>query len=956
MKQRFASMILSGSLLLASSVFAVDIYVSEYYSPGAIYKIDSQSGERTLIASDLGSPEGIAIDSKGVMYIGGGYNGVMRVDIASGARLSDVGTNICPPEGPSIDEEDNVYFNTRFFSSACGHSGVWKIPDGTALTATQIIPPFSGFGEGTAFLTKGPFAGCLIAADRSGGRIVRSCPPSFGVVEPFISDLVTPIGIAVNSAGDIFISRRRLGDILRYDSSGMFKETFISGQIRLMFMAFDEFDNLYVAEHGPPEANKGKVIMISPSGVRTDLAIGLSRPVGIAIPPVRKPIREVHVIDTISTNNIDLDATSFSKPPISIMIRPDRTIIEWQFDTFSIGQIEDLSFDVILKNPVPGEDRLVNHQLTLLYPDVNGNTVRTELPPDFVHVLSSAFSTTLVTDQTQYTANEDVLIDLAISNLSEFARTVNVVVEIEDSAGHLVEAVTTFFNLTFAAGETRRFSDLIYNTGGSFAGDYRAHVRLIEAVTEVGEAFWRFTVLPVHQATSIIAADKIAYTANEPVTLTATVTSLSPNSTFTGLNGTINVSDPLGAAIFTETRSLADLLPDARVGLKSFTHTGIHPAGTYTATLQVLSNGVLLTHASTIFQIRSSLDAGLSGTIDVHPDTLSVGATTRFDYRIQNTGNILNLPAIEAVILIVDPDTGEAVRTVRQNILLTGREIFLDSRLFDSAGLLPKAYLVVLQVVTGGVTQALASGGMTLIKSADLDSFLGYEITPKGPVKRFNPPLVLTDLFGTRTVKHISSEKLLNPADKNGEGIHNPNTHLERYKLLGQGATLRASIKAINVLGEIVIRKMKPTGLLVPTAKSLDLNGPPPDPPVTDVDHFQCYQLIKKKERPATKGMTVHLKDLLLETDFAIREPVQFCTPVAKVHNGVTTSVKHPEKHLICYSLKPVRHKLEMQLSNPFGREKKKTTKADELCVPSTIKRLPNEANDKDSDDLEDDD
>ena len=92
---------------------ALDVYVSNF-DDGTIRKIDSTTGSVTVVASELPSPEGIAIDSNGIMYIGGVYSvGVRRIRIADGVRLPDVGTNICGPEGPSIDSQGNVYFNTR---------------------------------------------------------------------------------------------------------------------------------------------------------------------------------------------------------------------------------------------------------------------------------------------------------------------------------------------------------------------------------------------------------------------------------------------------------------------------------------------------------------------------------------------------------------------------------------------------------------------------------------------------------------------------------------------------------------------------------------------------------------------------------------------------------------------------------------------------------------------------
>src|SRR5437588_113841 len=50
----------------------------------------------------------------------------------------------------------------------------------------------------------------------------------------------------------------------------------------------------------------------------------------------------------------------------------------------------------------------------------------------------------------------------------------------------------------------------------------------------------------------------------------------------------------------------------------------------------------------------------------------------------------------------------------------------------------------------------------------------------------------------------------------------------------------------------------KPTGLLVPTFKSL--NGPAPTPAPADVDHFQCYKVAASVHAPrfvAVPGVTI---------------------------------------------------------------------------------------------------
>ena len=138
----------------------------------------------------------------------------------------------------------------------------------------------------------------------------------------------------------------------------MFQEVIASGFSNNVFIEFDRDDNLYVVDH---KFNLGEVYKITPLGEKTVLAEISSGPIGIAIPPAADNLTAVHVIDTISTAGIDLDQPTFSYPPIRVEtdIEANQTVIEWRFESFDIGQIENLSFEVVLKGLIPGEDKVV---------------------------------------------------------------------------------------------------------------------------------------------------------------------------------------------------------------------------------------------------------------------------------------------------------------------------------------------------------------------------------------------------------------------------------------------------------------------------------------------------------------------------------------------------------------------------------------------------------------------
>ncbi len=68
-----------------------------------------------------------------------------------------------------------------------------------------------------------------------------------GLVEPFVSDLMNPTGIAFNSLGEMFVSSRQDGNIYKISPFGE-KATYAKGMGVATGIAFDNRDNLYVGD------------------------------------------------------------------------------------------------------------------------------------------------------------------------------------------------------------------------------------------------------------------------------------------------------------------------------------------------------------------------------------------------------------------------------------------------------------------------------------------------------------------------------------------------------------------------------------------------------------------------------------------------------------------------------------------------------------------------------------
>jgi len=120
------------------------------------------------------------------------------------------------------------------------------------------------------------------------------------------------------------------------------------------------------------------------------------------------PVSNVRVINTIPDATIEIYKDSFTKQPYSLLSEKGKTIVEWRFEKIAAGQVENVSFNVMLKDPVRGEDRSISDRLELLYEDVEKRCVRTELGPCCIHVLDSDIDYSIQTEEESDTLQADV--------------------------------------------------------------------------------------------------------------------------------------------------------------------------------------------------------------------------------------------------------------------------------------------------------------------------------------------------------------------------------------------------------------------------------------------------------------------------------------------------------------------------------------------------------------------
>ena len=220
------------------------------------------------------------------------------------------------------------------------------------------------------------------------------------------------------------------------------------------------------------------------------------------------------------------------------------------------------------------------------------------------------------------------------------------------------------------------------------------------------------------------------------------------------------------------------------------------------------------------------------------------------------------------------------------------------------------------------------------ISIPNFDHFLSYLIKHEAEVS-------LEDQFGKRFFTLEDPVALLNPADKDGEGITDAATHLISYKVKGPEFDKVENVLVENQFGDFVVDLKKPDRLLVPASKSLSGPLPPPDNNTHDVDHFLCYQI--EDDDDDNLGILISVVDQFNQPKlFDVKKPRRFCNPVDKNGEGI----KNPQTHLMCFSVRratgePKHERIDgIFVNDQFGPGRVRTKKERELCVPST-KTLP---------------
>ncbi len=317
-------------------------------------------------------------------------------------------------------------------------------------------------------------------------------------------------------------------------------------------------------------------------------------------------------------------------------------------------------------------------------------------------------------------------------------------VAIEDASGVVVKQLAgQTLELPYGLNESLSFT---WNTGATFAGNYRLHALLKNGTTVLAEDAVSFTIIPDLTVIARIATDRQQYGANQSVGLSASFMNAALNYLIPQLKANLRIFDAQNAQLFSGEQFVANIMPGMSGALDFSWNSGLNAPGNYTAKIEYSVGDQFAGNASTAFSIIPV--ASINGTLKVSSNIVQPGEAIVVSYTLNNSGN--STAAGQALLVLVDPDSLSVIATMEQAVSIPMGGTQSGSAVFASGKLLLKPHLVTLTYVT--------LGSRTLIGTAPVS------------IKDGIPPVltVVSPLSGERFTGDVSFSVL---ASDNASGV-----------------------------------------------------------------------------------------------------------------------------------------------------------------------------------------
>jgi subtilase family serine protease/flagellar hook assembly protein FlgD len=311
---------------------------------------------------------------------------------------------------------------------------------------------------------------------------------------------------------------------------------------------------------------------------------------------------------------------------------------------------------------------------------------------------------TLDVDRASYLAATPVIVTARIANAGQPFRGLAVLV-VDDAAGSEVARLDER-PIALDYGQTAGYT-VSWNTGRTYAGDYRFRLSVNDAAGVGAAASHAFAILPEIAASSRLVADRATLPVGAPASFAATIRNEGRNAVLTGVVARFSVKPDGGTtALFASEDAVPQLLPGA-VSATPRVWPVATPAGRYEAELRVLRGTDVLTVSTASFEVTAD-EGSVAGAIAATPGHVLQGDPFETPFTVTNIGQT-RLAALSVTVEIVSGPAATVHLSQPTTIDLDPGHT-VDSRpAFSASGLDPGAYTVRLRAGVPARTLARAS-------------------------------------------------------------------------------------------------------------------------------------------------------------------------------------------------------------------------------------------------------
>ncbi|MGD1083627.1 MAG: BACON domain-containing carbohydrate-binding protein [Verrucomicrobiota bacterium] len=263
----------AGTLTIGGQTLTVNQAGSTYVPAGAV---------TTLVSSNLSSPQAVALDGAGNVYIANTVNNsIQEWTLANNSVTTLVSSGLSDPLGVAVDGAGNVYFSNYGSNSieewTPGNSNV------TTLLATGLTLPRGIALDG---------AGNVYIANSGGNSILEWSAANSNVTTLVALGLDDPHGVALDAAGNVYIADS-FAEVIREWTAATSNVTTLVAIGLYYGVAVDGSGNLFIADRGRNAIWKWTA---ANSNLTTLVSSGLSQPEAVAV----DGSDNVYIADTVN--------------------------------------------------------------------------------------------------------------------------------------------------------------------------------------------------------------------------------------------------------------------------------------------------------------------------------------------------------------------------------------------------------------------------------------------------------------------------------------------------------------------------------------------------------------------------------------------------------------------------------------------------------------------------------